>query len=236
MKRKVSYEEIEKDIADLNGALKTIRKDAGVEKAINNIIKNVRFQATELKKKEEELKNTEAYMDAVVNCMSDLLIVVDRDLKWNLTNPVIEKFTGYKADECLGKPIPKVPFNTPETLRILGEADKRVRKGESFTVDVPIKRRDGTDRVVSTTLSALRDAKGNDIGTVYVLKDITELRKREEEQANAILSLSKVLNETVQGNLSARVDIKGWSEELATIGMSINTLIEILELEKKEKK
>jgi len=44
MKIKVSYEEIEKDIADLNGALKTLKKSASVEKVLNNIIANVRFQ------------------------------------------------------------------------------------------------------------------------------------------------------------------------------------------------
>jgi methyl-accepting chemotaxis protein len=67
-------------------------------------------------------------------------------------------------------------------------------------------------------------------------KNITELRKREQEQANAILSLSKVLGKTGKGDFTARVDTKGWSEELATIGMAINTLIETLEFEKKEEK
>jgi methyl-accepting chemotaxis protein len=73
------------------------------------------------------------------------------------------------------------------------------------------------------------------INIAFSATDITELRKREEEQVNAISSLSKVLSKTVQGDLSARVDTKGWSEELATIGMAINTLIETLEFEKKEK-
>jgi hypothetical protein len=45
-----------------------------------------------------------------------------------------------------------------------------------------------------------------------------------------------VLGETVKGNLSARIDTKGWSEELETIGITINTLIESLEFEKKQKK
>jgi methyl-accepting chemotaxis protein len=67
------------------------------------------------------------------------------------------------------------------------------------------------------------------------IRDVTEERKREQEQANAILSLSKVLSKTGQGDLSARVDTQGWSEELATIGMAINTLIETLEFEKREK-
>jgi hypothetical protein len=80
-----------------------------------------------------------------------------------------------------------------------------------------------------------RYSDGDLINIAFSATDITELRKREEEQVNAISSLSKVLSKTVQGDLSARVDTKGWSEELATIGMAINTLIETLEFEKKEK-
>jgi methyl-accepting chemotaxis protein len=45
-----------------------------------------------------------------------------------------------------------------------------------------------------------------------------------------------VLGKTGKGDFTARVDTKGWSEELATIGMAINTLIETLEFEKKEEK
>jgi hypothetical protein len=39
MKRETSYEEIKKDLAELNKVLKTVKKKAPVEKTINNIIK-----------------------------------------------------------------------------------------------------------------------------------------------------------------------------------------------------
>jgi hypothetical protein len=47
MKREVFYEEIERDIADLNEAMKTVKKDAKVEKALNNLLENVKFQTNE---------------------------------------------------------------------------------------------------------------------------------------------------------------------------------------------
>jgi methyl-accepting chemotaxis protein len=77
---------------------------------------------------------------------------------------------------------------------------------------------------------------------VTIKENIEELRKREEElrsrqqeNASAISAFSKVLDETAKGNLSARIDTKGWNEELEAIGMTINVLIESLEFEKKEK-
>lgn len=68
-----------------------------------------------------------------------------------------------------------------------------------------------------------------------VNKPVEELKKRQQETINAISALSKVLSKTAVGDLSARVDTKGWSEELQSIGMAINTLIESLEFEKKSK-
>jgi methyl-accepting chemotaxis protein len=62
-----------------------------------------------------------------------------------------------------------------------------------------------------------------------------EIKKREEEQARAITAFSKVLGKVATGDLSARVDTKGWSEELEVIGMAMNTLIESLEFEKHRK-
>jgi hypothetical protein len=97
------------------------------------------------------------------------------------------------------------------------------------------KTKDGRDLNILLKEVFLEEEVSKEIGFIGYLLDMTELRKRQQEQANAVSSLSKVLSKTVQGDLSAKVDTKGWSEELATIGMAINTLIENLEFEKKEK-
>jgi methyl-accepting chemotaxis protein len=57
MKKEILYREIEKDLAELDKVLKIAKKEAGVEKAINNVKENMKFQAAQLgeyKKREEE--------------------------------------------------------------------------------------------------------------------------------------------------------------------------------------
>lgn len=113
-----------------------------------------------------------------------------------------------------------------QTISVCGDTfDKVVQKGDlSARADV-------------SKLSGKHKQIGEDINKIIksMQNKIEELRKREEENANAISAFSKVLGKTATGDLSARVNTKGWSEELATIGMAINTLIETLEIEKKQK-
>jgi len=109
--------------------------------------------------------------------------------------------------------------------------------GSREVLDKVAQKGDLSARIDMETMSGKYKQLGEDINKIVdsLQSRIEVLRKREKEQANAVSSLSKVLSKTVQGDLSARVDTKGWSEELATIGMTINTLIESLEFEKKEK-
>jgi PAS domain-containing protein len=86
MKRKVSYEEIEKDIADLNRTLKTVEKKPSVEKALNNLIKNVKFQARELRKKEEELKKSNEFNQLLIENVPAAIWMADKEGKCCLIN------------------------------------------------------------------------------------------------------------------------------------------------------
>jgi methyl-accepting chemotaxis protein len=61
------------------------------------------------------------------------------------------------------------------------------------------------------------------------------LNKQEQERTQAIRSFGEILEQIMKGNLSARIDTKGWTEELAAIGESINALIVHLEYEKERK-
>jgi PAS domain S-box-containing protein len=283
MKREISYEEIERDLAELKKALKTIKKKAPVEKAINNIIENVKFQARELHRREQLFK----IMPAPASIMDvDGRRIDANDACCEYFKRAREEYVGAKLEEMYAKE------DAPKIKKCLAEC-----KETGFgTCEVIVIKGDGTRAPAIVNLNTVRDESGNIINIIGTAQDITELRKREEElkhaisnfgsvlsaasagdltakvdlsavsegykqigkdinkmisateknitelrrreqeQANAILSFSKVLGETVKGNLSARIDTKGWSEELETIGITINTLIESLEFEKKQKK
>jgi PAS domain S-box-containing protein len=233
MKREISYEEIEKDLAELNKALKTVKKKAPVEKALNNIIENVKFQATELRKREEELE----FLRQAVSSASDMFYTFDSNAVTTYINPTFTKITGFTEKDMIGKPIEDWPALPPDVRPITAQrVRERVKRGEPVTnVETELIKKSGKRFPVRYSASEIKDINRKVIGEVVVATDITELKKREREQANAISAFSKILGEAAKGDLSARLDTKGWNEELETIGIAINTLVESLEFEKKQK-
>ena len=49
MKREKSYKELENDLAEFKKTLKTITKSVPVEKVVNDLIEDVRFQAAKVR-------------------------------------------------------------------------------------------------------------------------------------------------------------------------------------------
>jgi PAS domain S-box-containing protein len=74
-----------------------------------------------------------------------------------------------------------IPMNYPETVEITGKLAKEVvRTGKtSERVDIPIKHASGERRIVSALMSQIKDAQGNITGTISIMRDVTEERKRE---------------------------------------------------------
>jgi len=133
----------------------------------------------------------------------------------------------FSKEEMLGKGIADQPCLAPDTMSVVRESQKKY--GESVAYDCPFIKKSGERCVMHLSQASIKDAKGTPVENIMAWIDVTEERKREAEHANAISAFSKVLDETAKGNLSARIDTKGWNEELETIGIAIDTLIESLE-------
>jgi PAS domain S-box-containing protein len=194
---------------------------------------------SELRKREEELKNEKAFSEFIIESSQLPIVVTDKDWKWIRVNWAFEEMFGFSAQEVLGKSNYEPPIWEPEEYKKLSEwVRSYLEKGgmdKYIDLETRCKTKDGKNLDMALRGVFVSSEVSKEIGFVGYLIDITELRKREKEQASAISSLSKVLGEIVKGDFTARVDTRGWSEELATIGMAINTLIETLEFEKKEK-
>jgi PAS domain S-box-containing protein len=188
---------------------------------------------TELRKKEGELKESQEYATTLVKSMPLPTSVMNSEGKRIDTNLTTEKLFKRPREEIIG--LKTEELYAKEDLDKIKSALEECKKIDSSTCEVTALRGDGTTFPAILNFSLVKDERGNVVNVLISTTDITELRKRQREQANAILSLSKVLSKTAQGDLSARVNTKGWSEELEVIGMAVNTLIESLEVEKKEK-
>jgi PAS domain S-box-containing protein len=229
MKRKISNEEIEKDLAVLREALKTVKKSTSVEKALNNIIEHVKVQEDEFRKPEEELKQAKFFTNLIIDSSTLPIIITDRNWKWIKVNPAFEDLFGYKVEEVLGKSNYELPIWTPEEYKrcsnIITPLLEKEGLGKPVELETLCKTKDGRDLNILLKEVFLEEGVSKEIGFIGYLLDMTELRKREAELKDVISTFGLVLSRASEGDLLVRVEPSSISEEYRPIGDSINSMI-----------
>jgi PAS domain S-box-containing protein len=116
---------------------------------------------------------------AVVQGSVDGVAVIDREGRYTLWNPAMERFSGKPAAEVLGRRFVDVfPFLREYGLDI---ALQRVLKGESIATDgVPHVEPDGTRRVYDRLYLPLRGARGEITGVMAIVRDATARHNAQE--------------------------------------------------------
>jgi len=128
------------------------------------------------RKQEEE---TLARFSAIVNSSQDAVTGGTTDGIITLWNASAERLYGYTAAEAIGQSVSMLmpPDRGDEMASLLA----RIKRGEGVeSWDTVRRRKDGSLVDVSLTLSPVKDASGQTVGTSAIVRDITE-RKRAEE-------------------------------------------------------
>ncbi|MFO7637307.1 MAG: PAS domain S-box protein [Clostridia bacterium] len=125
-------------------------------------------------------------MRITLHSMGDAVLVTDISGKVALLNDEAEKLTGWTRQDAIGKPVDGifmlVKGDPSEPLKTNGQLGPEEYSLAVFDRKVLVLRsRYGTERYISARISPIRDEKDNDYGSIYVFRDITEKKKREEE-------------------------------------------------------
>ncbi|MHC4751835.1 MAG: sigma-54 interaction domain-containing protein [Planctomycetota bacterium] len=132
------------------------------------------------------------YWKTIVDTLQDGLMVIDPRGTILALNPAAERLTGYAADELIGKSC-RILDCTGCDIIGKGSAEKwcgLYAKGDVRAKNCFIVNKDHRTINVIKNASVLRDDKGQIIGAVETLKDLSELVRQQEE----ILSLRKTLH------------------------------------------
>jgi PAS domain S-box-containing protein len=148
---------------------------------------------TERKQLEEALRESGQFSQQVVASVQEGIIVHGRDLRYQVWNPFMERLTGKSADQVLGKH-PDEVFPFLRETGVLAAIEKTLVDEPSLTVDVPFHGfPSGKSGWISTTSSPLRNAAGEIIGVIEIVRDIS-MRKRAELRTAAFASLGQRLS------------------------------------------
>lgn len=150
--------------------------------AILNILEDVEAE----KKKTERLASDLQKFRLAVDNAIDQVVITDVEGTVIYGNSAVEKITGYKPEEALGKKAAalwKVPM-TNEYYKDMWDTIKVQKK--PFIGEIQNKKKNGDIYTAIISISPVLDDKGNIIFFVAIERDITD-RKKNEEQVKKLL-------------------------------------------------
>jgi PAS domain S-box-containing protein len=167
----------------------------------------------------DELARATAFQDALLDAMHSVgITALDEKLNVVYTSPGIERLTGYKPEDLIGRPPQLVadgraPVPSSATLSIEPRMDLRVRRKDGTVFDAELLR------------SAMRDRAGKISGYVGVLIDIDERKRMERDLRGANSELSRLLAELrmTQARLVQHAKMAALGQLVAGVAHEINT-------------
>jgi PAS domain S-box-containing protein len=156
-------------------------------------IQEILIDITERKKAEEALQHSEEYFRAITENSSDIIIIVDKKGTILYVSSSIERFSGYKPEELIGKSAFEFihPDDFPRAVNDFSEAiqTKDVAVPNSFR----IRHKDGSEFVLEGVGKNLLD---NPVikGFVMNVRDVTERKHAEEAHRLSEEKFAKAFN------------------------------------------
>jgi PAS domain S-box-containing protein len=143
------------------------------------------------------VRSVEAYLAAIVDSADDAILSKNLDGIIQSCNRAAERLFGYAAEEMIGRPVRMlIP---PERQKEEDEILARLRRGETVdhfeTVRVT---KDGRRIDISLTISPVRDSSGVIIGASKIARDITAVKRAEQERLRLLeesATVTRALNE-----------------------------------------
>jgi PAS domain S-box-containing protein len=133
---------------------------------------------TELKRVEEQLRDSQERYYTVLEASPDPVVVYDMKGRCLYINPAFTRVFGWTPGEVLGLKLYYIPEeNWPETKVMID----KVLVGESF-LGVESRRHTKNGKIIDVSISAAvyADAEGVPVGSVHIVRDISRRRRAEE--------------------------------------------------------
>ena len=196
-------------------------------------------------KDQQEIENTNARLEAILESISDAIIYTDHNRVIKMINKKALQYFGYSESELIGKNT-QILYASKEVFdqegaRINKRLDSK-NKDESEVYDLEYKHKDGSTFIGEGRGSHVALLSGKKLGYVGIVRDITLRRKAEDELKNYQKDLEKEVKLRTSYLVSAREEadranqaksefLSRMSHELRTPMNAILGFAQILELD-----
>ena len=138
----------------------------------------IRYEITDRKKAEEELRESNVLLQSVIEGSSDAIYLKDARGRYLLANTSAKEIIGRPIEEIIGRS--DADLLEPEVARSLMETDRQVMTTGEVSKLEETMLVDGAARTFLSTKAPYRDHEGRVSGVIGVASDITELKNAEK--------------------------------------------------------
>ena len=144
--------------------------------------KIVRHRTDSLRRSQAKLLRLSAHLRAAINSTNNGFLVTDAEGRVALSNPLFPRFIGLEDELGIGREIsPFIARLKDQTILLKGKSpDWSMPLPESAEVDLEVQLNDASHRVLHVFSAPLSGRRGENIGRVWTLTDLTAQRSLEE--------------------------------------------------------
>jgi two-component system, NtrC family, sensor histidine kinase AtoS len=185
---------------DLKGPIRPLRGEMGeIVGAINSMAK--------------ALVDARSLNENILWSIADAVITVDVDGMVTSVNPAAQQMFGLASTEMVGRPYDSLYNEEANFSSLLMQTLQSGREHIGVSIDVPLR-----DKMlhVSSSTSLLRDGRGNLIGAVAVIKDISETKQLQRQimRADRLAALGELVAGIAHDIRNPLTSIRGFMQYL----------------------
>ena len=169
---------------------------------------------TDRKRAEEDLKQTNSYLENIFDKSPDAIAIVDNHGKFIKWNKMAEDLYGYTFKDLQGKPAFDLYPDKDELNRMLVSLR---REGSVKKWEMRMERKDGSIVPFEISIGLLKDSQSKNLGSIGVARDLSGIKET--------LSALKVSNERLYQEIAER---KNTEEALSRSQRQLADIIEFL--------
>ena len=144
------------------------------------IVIGTAYDITERKQAEQELRFAKERLESFFDNTGDAIAIFDLEGTVLQVNKAFETIYGWSAAEVVGRRLPMIPMDLmTDAIRIIREVKSG---GKIVGYDAIRLRKDGTRFEANVTVSPVRDAAGNVVSIASISRDISEIKRAEEQR------------------------------------------------------